>query len=343
MSAQDNLERVLRDLHVMVSQAEIYERDDDKIILDKDRLIGMLKTMNRCIYAMMEEYEMTQESRDQAEREFQHRADEIVTDANRKAEDIYAASVMYTNEALGNVQEIMNTTAESVHRAYENMMEQLEQERLTVRKNQTELLSELSDLRDAEKYKRLIDDRNQEIQKEKEKEQRLRMKQEAARYADRQAPIKVDTEVLQQMGYMQSEQEAENAGQSQTISRQPRTVGQQQQKAGRQPQMTAPIDLGIDDEDEADDTATYANRQTEVKVDTEMLRKLGIQNPARADDFHVMDLDPRRDETDDSDALPDDELIQLDLDEDYFKWKEEQDAEFNANAARDAKKRGRRK
>ena len=231
MSAQDRTEKVLRNLHVMVSKSEIYELDDDKIIIDRDKIVGLLKELNKCIYAMMDEYEMTRESRDQAERELQKHADEIICDANRKAEDVYAASVMYTDEALGNVQEIMAAAEETVRQLHDEMEKRMEAERLAVRQNQTELKAQLQDLADTEKYMMLISERNREIQKEKEKEQRLQRRKEAGLYADRQTEVRVDTEVLKKLGLVPEEEPAEAEAQAQTSAQ----AGERLQ-TGAQPQ-----------------------------------------------------------------------------------------------------------
>ena len=91
----------------MIAKGQSYELDPSKVVVDRDKMLSLLKELNQCMYAMMEEYELTRQSKDKAEREFRKRGDEIVMDASRKAEDIYAASVIYTDEALSSIQEIM--------------------------------------------------------------------------------------------------------------------------------------------------------------------------------------------------------------------------------------------
>ena len=107
MGAQDNTEKVLRSLHVLLSKSEPYPKEPSKVIIDKQQVIDLLAELNTCIYQIMDEYELTIRSRDKAERDFHKKGDQIIWDASRKAEDIYAASVMYTDEALNHVQEIM--------------------------------------------------------------------------------------------------------------------------------------------------------------------------------------------------------------------------------------------
>ena len=99
MGARDHVEKALRELHVILSQCEIYDEEKSRVIVDKKRFVDALNDLNQGIYEVMDEYEYTKSSRDQAERETKKRGDEIIRNATRQAEDVYAASVLYTDEA----------------------------------------------------------------------------------------------------------------------------------------------------------------------------------------------------------------------------------------------------
>lgn len=212
MSAQDNTEKVLRSLHVLLSKSEPYSKEPSKVIVDKQKMLDLLSDLNKCMYDIMDEYELTQRSRDHAEREFRKHGDEIVWDASRKAEDIYAASVMYTDEALNSIQQIMKEATESVKSIYEEMDQKLKEREQMVRTNQSELKSQLQDLVDTEKYLKLIEERNREIAKEKAeksiKEGKGALSRETSRYADRQTAIKINEEYFEKMGIPLEEEEA---------------------------------------------------------------------------------------------------------------------------------------
>ena len=199
MSAQGNTEKVLRNLHILLSESEPYPKEPSKVIINKQEMLDLLSELNSCIYQIMEEHEMTKRSRDKAEREFQKQGDQIIWDGRRKAEDIYAASVMYMDEALGSIQDIMKNAAEEVAKIYSDVDEKMKQETRRVKTNQSELKSQLQDLVDTEKYLRLIEERNKEIQKRKSagfKEE----KEEVSIYANRQTEIKVNQEYLDKLG-----------------------------------------------------------------------------------------------------------------------------------------------
>lgn len=209
MSAQGNTEKVLRNLHILLSKSEPYPKEPSKVIINKQEMLDLLSELNSCIYQIMEEHEMTKRSRDKAEREFQKQGDQIIWDASRKAEDIYAASVMYMDEALGSIQDIMKNAAEEVAKIYSDVDEKMKQETRRVKTNQSELKSQLQDLVDTEKYLRLIEERNKEIQKRKSagfKEE----KEEVSIYANRQTEIKVDQEFIQKLGLAVAEDGADD-------------------------------------------------------------------------------------------------------------------------------------
>lgn len=209
MSAQDNVEKVLRSLHVMLSKSEPVSGQPGKVIVDKQEMVDLLSELNKGMYAIMDEYELTTQSRDRAEREFQKHGEEIIRNANHKAEDIYAASVMYTDEALSHTQEIMRMASDAIGTICEELDRKLKEEEHTVKTNQLELKSQLQDLVDTDKYLKLIEDRNHEIEKERERREGKKPENKASIYANRKAEVRVNKEYLEKLGLAE---EKENTG-----------------------------------------------------------------------------------------------------------------------------------
>lgn len=199
MSAQDNTEKILRSLHVLLSKSEPYAKEPSKVIVDKQEMLDLLAQLNKSMYDIMDEYELTKQSRDRAEREFQKKGDEIVWNASRKAEDVYAASVMYTDEALNRVQEIMKEADSSIAEICAEMNAQLKEQERLIKSNQLELKSTLQDLLDTEKYLKLIEERNREIRKQKENGKPVEEREQNI-YANRQTEIKINQEYFEKMG-----------------------------------------------------------------------------------------------------------------------------------------------
>ena len=206
MSSQDKLEKVLRDIHVLISRSEVY--DKDRIIVNKQEMFGLIDRLNASIYEIMEEYELTKQSRDKAEREHKKQGDKIIWDASRKAEDIYAASVMYTDEALNHIQAIMDESTEQIRAVQDAMIKDLEEKKQIVRTNQLELKSQLQDLVDTEKYLSLIEERNKEIEREKEKHgRRFGHPKEKSQFADVKSEIRINKEYFRNAGIELEEDE----------------------------------------------------------------------------------------------------------------------------------------
>lgn len=199
MSSQDKLEKVLRDIHVLISRSEVHSKD--RIIVNKLEMFGLIDRLNTSIYEIMEEYELTKQSRDRAEREHKKQGDKIIWDASRKAEDIYAASVMYTDEALNHIQAIMEESTEQIREVQDAMIRDLEEKKQIVRTNQLELKAQLQDLVDTEKYLTLIEERNKEIEREKRKNgRRFDQPKEKSQFEDVKTEIHINRAYFRNAG-----------------------------------------------------------------------------------------------------------------------------------------------
>lgn len=218
MSAQDNTEKILRSLHILLSKSEPYAKEPSKVIVDKQEMLDLLAQLNKAMYDIMDEYELTKQSRDRAEREFQKKGDEIVWNASRKAEDVYAASVMYTDEALNRVQEIMKEVDTSIAQIYSKMNFELKEQEKLMKHNQLELKSTLQDLVDTEKYLKLIEERNREIRRQKENSKPIEEREKNI-YANRQTEIKLNQEYFEKMGISMDNEEEQIEEKSKEVSK----------------------------------------------------------------------------------------------------------------------------
>lgn len=198
MGVQDDTEKVLRALHVMLAKGEQYPKEPSKVIVDKQQMLDLLSALNQCMYQMQEKYELTKSSRDKAERDFRKQGDTIIMDASHKAEDIYAASVMYMDEALNHMRDIMKESNENVSKIYADLNEKMDVEQRRIKTNQLELKSQMQDLVDTEKYLKIIEERNREL--EKQKNEGKPEEEEASIYANRQTEIKINQEYLDKLG-----------------------------------------------------------------------------------------------------------------------------------------------
>lgn len=205
MSAQDKTEKILRKLHVALSKGENVPKQPNKVIVDRQKLTDLLTELDACMYEIMDEHELTLRSRDKAEREFRRKSDEIIDDATKNAEDIYAAAFMYTDEALLHVQEIMKQSTENLEKMFSDMKENMLAETRRVKTNQLELKSQLQDFKDTEKYLNLIHERNREIEKQKNEGVEA-PREEGSFYAGRTTDIKINIDYFEKLGITPEEE-----------------------------------------------------------------------------------------------------------------------------------------
>lgn len=165
MSPQDRVERVLKEIHVTFSQCPTYNGEPDKIIVDRKQFLQLLDRLNNGIFDMMEKYEQTRQSRLNAERAFKKKGEEIIDQANTSAEDIYAASVLYTADAIGRIRELMDRTNESMNDLFIQFRKDLRERKDILRSHESELQAQLADLSDTKKYLSVLQDINREREK----------------------------------------------------------------------------------------------------------------------------------------------------------------------------------
>ncbi|MCD8132569.1 MAG: hypothetical protein LUE19_01790 [Clostridiales bacterium] len=215
MSPQDKVERVLKEIHVLFSKSPTYEGQPDKMIIDRKEFLQLLDRLNNGIFDMMEQYEQTRQSRQNAERSFRRTGNEIIEKANASADDIYAASVIYTADAIGRIRELMDETNDSMNDLFRRFRRELREEKDQLKSHETELEAQLADLADTKKYLAVL----QEVNRERERQNR---DPEAERAAGRSyargtfhvgapADVRVNGEYLKKTGQSAEEPVSESA------------------------------------------------------------------------------------------------------------------------------------
>lgn len=201
MSAQEKTEDVLRRIHILFSKALPYGNSKRTVIVDKNDMMDLLKELNSCMYELQEEYEMTAASRDKADRKQAKKNEDMLFEAKRNADDIYAASVMYSDRSLVEVEDGIDAAVEQMNAVHEELLARMEEKKQEVRRNRLELKGTLSDLIDTQKYIHLIEDENARLAKAKASGQPTGYAEdEAPMYADVQPEIIVNQDYFQETG-----------------------------------------------------------------------------------------------------------------------------------------------
>lgn len=206
MSAQDKIERILKQIHVSLAEGETVSGDPDKVIVDKKEVLSILEKLNLAVYEIMDQYEVTSQARELAQRRSEKKGEEIIERVTSQAEDVYAASLIYTDDALHKVQHMMEEVLASSQEIFRKFGLELEQEKHRVKEDQMELREQLQDFKDSNKYLVMIEDCNREREKqEKEgKAPEKRIQNEAKHYAMNGKPeIKVNPAYFERRGMME--------------------------------------------------------------------------------------------------------------------------------------------
>ncbi len=162
MNPQDKVERVLKEMHLIFSRSLEYGDSPDQIIMDRAEFMKLLDRLTKGIYEMMEQYEQTRQARLAAERSFKRNAEEIIEQANANAEDVYAASVLYTADAIGKIRSLMDQTNDSMNELFMQFRRELRDQKDLLRAHESELQAQLADMTDTRKYLSILRDINRE-------------------------------------------------------------------------------------------------------------------------------------------------------------------------------------
>lgn len=204
MSIQDKIEHILKDIHLLFSNSEPFRPDEEKIIVDKQAVFHLLEQLNLAFYQAMDQYEITKQKHDLAERRCEKKGEEIIQKASRHADDIYAASIMYTDDAINRICHIMEDANEAVKKIYRNMDFEMEEQRERIRRNQLELTGQLRDFADTNKYVKLIEEENRKLEKERrqqlEGKKQKKIQNEGKTYSSEKPEIKINQDYLARTG-----------------------------------------------------------------------------------------------------------------------------------------------
>ena len=163
---QAKVEQNLREMHQALSLADKYGDQGSMVIVDKNQMLSHLKKLSSSVYDLLEKYEMTAAGKDKARREMEREKEEIESQAQKQAEDIYAGAVMYTENALNEVIEHIEASKSRVAELFDDLQKEIEKEEAVIRSNKLDLQGQLQTLKDTKVYMMAIEEANKKIAQE---------------------------------------------------------------------------------------------------------------------------------------------------------------------------------
>lgn len=330
MSVQDKIEHILKKIHLLFSECPPYEGSGTKIIVEKQAVFELLEQLNLAVYEAMDAYEATSQKHDLAERRCEKRGEEIIQKASKHADDIYAASIMYTDDAINRICYIMDDASHAIQDTFRRMNHEIEEQRERVRRNQLELTGQLQDFADTGKYIKLIAEVNKQLEQEQRQKttgkKEKRIQNEGKSYSAVKPEIKINQAYFEKAGKSyerdlpESEEEQEEADRSRA-----RVTGREfAESLRRRAERKRAREVEVEDMSEEtaktglQDVLEKAGAGLAALVEQETLE---LEAAAEAGGIVSMaELVPEE-----SQELSPEELMELDAE--YFKWKEEEEPE----------------
>lgn len=187
----EDIERILRTIHIMFAKAEKVKNSEDKIIVEKKKVFALLEELNHEVYDAMDRFEESKVSKELAKKRLREEGEQIISNASKNAEEIYASSILYTDDALRELENVIENANKTVVKVYEEVARQMQDQIEMMRDNRSELREQLSGLADSGRYLELLKRPNKanvldeldELKQELKKKQIEEMKRIAAQKA----------------------------------------------------------------------------------------------------------------------------------------------------------------
>lgn len=305
MGAQDKIEQILKRIHVLFAEGQSVAGDLDKVIVDKKAALSILEEMNLAIYEMMDQYEATRQAREMAQRRSEKKGEELLARVSRQTDDVYAASLLYTDDALGKINRMMTEAVNASRDIWRRLSRDIEQEQQKIRDDQSELREQLKDFKDSNKYLNIIEECNREREKREQQEKASPAPEKKIQNEARHYPLNLKPEIRVNPAYFErrgirpdgTKIEADNP---------PRKDTAREADSWTEDFIVEPLFTEDDD---------IPPMPENLKADE---AKTAPEAPAEADSTPAHHI-PEEEEKE-TFVMPE---IKVDLDAEYFKWQEE--------------------
>ncbi|MDD5900432.1 MAG: hypothetical protein PUC73_05990 [Lachnospiraceae bacterium] len=175
---QEKLEQIMRQIYLMLSNCEESAYSSEDLIVPKKRIFQLLEELNYTVYDLMEQYEGTVAARDRGLAEHERRMAQIKEEAKGRAEDTYAASLLYAREMFMDMRKTTEELCKNLRREYDGALRNFEESLRFLHENEESTVAQLNLMMDAKKYLRLIEQQNKEKEQKQELSEEEKKRQE---------------------------------------------------------------------------------------------------------------------------------------------------------------------
>ncbi len=171
MTEQEHVEETMRQIHLLLAQSQQMKGMEGHIIVDRERLFELLEEINRCMYSMMDSYEISKQAHATAVKRTQRKCEQMIKKSEKAADDVYAASLIYMEDAMKNLFRRIQGFQKEMDKASQAFSQEMEGRLDAVEANHKDLHRQLKDIMDEETYLKAVELAHKELGIEEKEEE----------------------------------------------------------------------------------------------------------------------------------------------------------------------------
>ena len=168
MTEQEHVEETMRQIHLLLAQSQQMKGMEGFIIVDRERLFELLEEINRCMYSMMDSYEISKQAHATALKRTERKCEQMIKSSRKTADDIYAASLIYMEDAMKTLFKRMQGFQTDLNQASAAFSQDIESRLDAVEANHKDLRRQLKDIIDEDTYQKAVESVHTELGIEEE-------------------------------------------------------------------------------------------------------------------------------------------------------------------------------
>ncbi len=159
----DRIEDILKKIHVLLAKSEAYHGSTDRVIISKRDMFRILEELNEAIDGLLDKCEATAMSRERARLDLEKQQADFIDKTRKRAEEINAASLMYTDNMLDDVKNIIYGVRERIEAELKDAGEKLDDLCSTIGSNKKDVMDKMRELKDSERYEKLLAEEREKV------------------------------------------------------------------------------------------------------------------------------------------------------------------------------------
>ncbi len=170
MTEQEHVEETMRQIHLLLAQSQQMKGMEGHVIVDRERLFELLEEINRCMYSMMDSYEISKQAHATAVKRTQKKCEQMLKNSRKAADDVYAASLIYMEDAMKNLFRRIQGFQKDMEKANHALSQDMESRLDAVEANHKDLHRQLKDIMEEDTYLKAVELAHKELDIEEEEE-----------------------------------------------------------------------------------------------------------------------------------------------------------------------------